>query len=944
MCPHGFDPTSTLSEAKKLRLRIAGGSGPLQGKLVLSFHSHAVELEAPLEHVTSEACTAIFRRFQNLADVGCERTEFKAPSTATYEITLNAFPVYPIMNNLYYHNGDPKASDFWCDTSGVQLAGGAAASGIACAFESISSPNVKHYAVCSNHGVCDDRSGVCTCADGFYGDHCGNNQDNEDIQVAASTGPFFKGNVLRVSAKRAMATDFNLIKVDVAAHTVFSMNGEGDTALHRGSFFLKDGDLVVQNGQMQIHRGGSLALDHANVQIKNGHILLQQSLEHAATQGARKMALLQLELTKTSLDFLNLLSQGRSVLRVSGSGSTIVDQAGLEVLNGGVKIQRGGLSVLSDGIVVANGGLELHRDSLRIRTGRLEILDGSAQFVASSVSGQTPVLSLERQTPAETAATATAPVLQLHANRMDEVLVQATGSSQRTPVFEVKGSGQTVIHAGGLQVASGGVHIESGGQTIKSGGLRIESGGLHIESGSFTTKEGFEIEGGLGIRSSAINGAALRLASTNAQFAGPLLDFNIAAQEGQASPFRLMQAVTSSNDQVFSVDSTGRIETTGDIMTRNKGKIVSNGALVSEAQVVFAHIKVLAGDDIVVPNTHSYVKVTSDGQTRANRARIDSTGAYAGQLLVLQNEDEESLAGSVSVQSAAAAMMVYDGASWRPLTAASFDTSRITGVQQFEAANDLNMGDIKLTVSSVQVGGQRAGYVAVYGKGGELTQHEGLAFDTATGLLSVHQLNVHLLKGKIDMSESELHRVEIVGGHISNVNMTGIEMVEVNGELFVESGAFFGAGITVDGQVMGSGAYVDASDSRFKQNVTRIEPQKAAQMISELEGVAYSYRQQAFPDKKFSSGRELGFLAQDVERVVPEVVTQDADGFKYVAYARLMPVVVEAVKYQQQQADNCESDVERLREEVEKLRQTLAQQQTLLDKMFAQLSRDQATA
>lgn len=871
----------------------------------------------------------------------CERTEFKAPSSATYEITLRAFPVYPIMNNLYYHNGDPKASDFWCDTTNVQLTGGAVANSIACAFESISSPNVKHYAVCSNHGVCDERSGVCTCADGFYGDHCGNNQDNEDMQVVASTGPFFKGNVLRVSAKRSMATDFNLIKVDVASHTVFSMNGEGDTALHRGSFFLKDGDLVVQNGQMQIHRGGSLVLDNANVHIRNGHILMQQSLEHA-TQATRKMALLQLELTRTSSDFLHFLSQGRSVLRVSGSGTTIVDHAGLEVLNGGVKIQRGGLTVLSDGIVVANGGVELHRDSLRIRTGRLEILDGSAQFVAST--GQTPVLSLERQISLETPGLATASVLQLHANSMDEVLLQATASSQRTPVLEVKGSGQTVIYAGGLQVASGGVHIESGGQTIKSGGLRIQSGGLHIESGSFTTKDGFDIEGGLDIRNSAINGAALRLASTNAQFAGPLLDFNITTQEGQASPFRLMQAVTSFQDQVFSVDSTGRIETTGDIVTRNKGKIVSNGALVSEAQVVFAHIKLLAGDDIVVPSTHSYVKVTSDGQTKANRARIDSTGAYAGQLLVLQNEDEESLTGAVSVQPSAAAMMVYDGTSWRALTAASFDTSRITGIQQFEAANDLNMGDIKLTVSSVQVGGQRSGYVAIYGKGGELTQHEGLAFDAATGLLSVSQLNVHLLKGKIDMSESELHRVEIVGGHISNVNMTGIEMVEVNGELFVESGAFFGAGITVDGQVMGSGAYVDASDSRFKQNITRIEPQSAAQMISKLEGVAYNYRQQAFPEKKFSSERELGFLAQDVERVVPQVVTQNADGFKYVAYARLMPVVVEAVKYQQQQTEQCKSDVQRLRAEVEQLRQTLAQQQALLEKMYTQLSLDQTTA
>lgn len=70
MCPHGFDPEATSSREKQLSLVISSSNGAsMEGKFVLSFHSHSVEFETPLEDATSEACTRIFRRFQNIADV-----------------------------------------------------------------------------------------------------------------------------------------------------------------------------------------------------------------------------------------------------------------------------------------------------------------------------------------------------------------------------------------------------------------------------------------------------------------------------------------------------------------------------------------------------------------------------------------------------------------------------------------------------------------------------------------------------------------------------------------------------------------------------------------------------------------------------------------------------------------------------------------------------------
>ena len=46
-------------------------------------------------------------------------------------------------------------------------------------------------------------------------------------------------------------------------------------------------------------------------------------------------------------------------------------------------------------------------------------------------------------------------------------------------------------------------------------------------------------------------------------------------------------------------------------------------------------------------------------------------------------------------------------------------------------------------------------------------------------------------------------------------------------------------------------------------------------------------------------GDDIGLLAQDVERVVPEVVHDGPDGYKYIRYPQLTALLIEAVKEQQ---------------------------------------------
>jgi hypothetical protein len=86
---------------------------------------------------------------------------------------------------------------------------------------------------------------------------------------------------------------------------------------------------------------------------------------------------------------------------------------------------------------------------------------------------------------------------------------------------------------------------------------------------------------------------------------------------------------------------------------------------------------------------------------------------------------------------------------------------------------------------------------------------------------------------------------------------------------------------------------VDSSDRRFKKNITAIA--SALDKVGALEGVQYLLRTDEFPEKAFVPTMQLGFIAQDVEEVLPEVVTTMADGYKAIRYAGFAPVLANAV-------------------------------------------------
>lgn len=113
-----------------------------------------------------------------------------------------------------------------------------------------------------------------------------------------------------------------------------------------------------------------------------------------------------------------------------------------------------------------------------------------------------------------------------------------------------------------------------------------------------------------------------------------------------------------------------------------------------------------------------------------------------------------------------------------------------------------------------------------------------------------------------------------------------------------------------------------SSDSRFKENIRPLG-NKLSQ-LKQLNGISYNLKNnnRVIPADQISGLTEkeqndlallnntdhkqrkrLGFLAQEVQALFPELVQQDDEGFLYVDYVGLIPVLVESVKEQQEQID-----------------------------------------
>lgn len=124
--------------------------------------------------------------------------------------------------------------------------------------------------------------------------------------------------------------------------------------------------------------------------------------------------------------------------------------------------------------------------------------------------------------------------------------------------------------------------------------------------------------------------------------------------------------------------------------------------------------------------------------------------------------------------------------------------------------------------------------------------------------------------------------------------------------------------LDVAGTIGTSGGVVQTSDQRFKQNVRTLD--NALDKVLNLRGVSYAWKRSENPAMNFEAGTQLGFIAQEVEKVLPEAVKKDSQGMYTMNYTAVVPVLVEAVKQQQQNFENWQKNFAATEQQFDKLR------------------------
>jgi len=137
--------------------------------------------------------------------------------------------------------------------------------------------------------------------------------------------------------------------------------------------------------------------------------------------------------------------------------------------------------------------------------------------------------------------------------------------------------------------------------------------------------------------------------------------------------------------------------------------------------------------------------------------------------------------------------------------------------------------------------------------------------------------------------------------------------------LWFNSAAFFKfyANGTQIGWIDASG-FRTGSDLRLKKDIRVLE--SPLQRLLLLDGVSYSWINENFPRK-----RVMGFIAQDLVKVFPEVVDADENGYLSVNYSQLIAPMVEALKEEHEQKQELENKVEKLQHKLDDLIKTLCE-------------------
>ena len=134
------------------------------------------------------------------------------------------------------------------------------------------------------------------------------------------------------------------------------------------------------------------------------------------------------------------------------------------------------------------------------------------------------------------------------------------------------------------------------------------------------------------------------------------------------------------------------------------------------------------------------------------------------------------------------------------------------------------------------------------------------------------------------------------------VDDTTTSTSKTTGALIVDGGLGVNENIHAGGDVV---AYA-SSDERLKDNIEVIE--SSLDKVGEIRGVTFNWNEES-PEWAKERGRDVGVIAQEVRKVLPEIVVERTNGYLGVDYKRIIPLLIESIKELKQEVEDLKKKV-----------------------------------
>jgi hypothetical protein len=173
---------------------------------------------------------------------------------------------------------------------------------------------------------------------------------------------------------------------------------------------------------------------------------------------------------------------------------------------------------------------------------------------------------------------------------------------------------------------------------------------------------------------------------------------------------------------------------------------------------------------------------------------------------------------------------------------------------------------------------------------------------------------------------------------VNNGTSTPGYTVDVNGDIHASGQLIVDGNVTFNASGTVAGTWT-VSDARLKKNIVPLTGSLA--QITQLRGVEYDFRNGEIPGIKLPTEHQIGFLAQEVEKIIPDAVRIGSNGYRAINYNFVVPLLTEAVKEEQNEITQNATDLQNANRSIvvltAKVDQLEAQVEQLLSRTGSQL-------